>query len=448
MKLGPYELNKVHQANRDSKRTYLQNRQAIEGNCGPAIPFGLKPKDIVGMPWRVAFALQGFAVISGGRLNNAADMLGEARESGDWEMVEGVEGMLRAWADLSLWVEPWWNRCDVVWFKSNPMPESVRDRPTRAHEYVFLLTRSGDATFWAHRSLPGTRTRPKPDYRWQRFDGVEVDREPDEVGWRKLRVAGPTGEIPKWRRVNLWRGHDYFYDSEAVKEGCNSGPSDVRKMLEGRERIGGKHKALIDPLSKASSATNIGRKRGVGHPSGRNLRSVWAMATQPYPGAHYATFPPRLPEICIRAGTSEKGVCPECGAPWVRVVERNHCRRPDGPKGAVREEAGLRTSGGMGHGAGWRQQPAHESVTRGWRPTCGCGREDTVPAVVVDPFAGSGTTGIVAVKLGRDFIGLDLAGGDCDLGGHTPNQRIVAARAGLGLEEALAGQTALFGRGG
>ena len=56
--------------------------------------------------------------------------------------------------------------------------------------------------------------------------------------------------------------------------------------------------------------------------AGRNLRSVWTIATQPYPGAHFATFPEALVEPCVKAGTSERGVCPECGAPWVREVER------------------------------------------------------------------------------------------------------------------------------
>ena len=91
---------------------------------------------------------------------------------------------------------------------------------------------------------------------------------------------------------------------------------------------------------------------------GRNLRSVWTIATQPYPGSHFATFPEKLVEPCIKAGS----------------------------------KAG---------------------------------------DVVLDPFAGSGTVGVVAGKLGRDFIGIDLTGGDKDLGGHTANQRIEAARRGV-----------------
>lgn len=155
---------------------------------------GLKPKDLVGIPWRAAFALQ---------------------------------------------ADGWWLRSDIVWEKPNCMPESVTDRPTKSHEYLFLLSK-----------------RP-----------------------------------------------DYYYDGEAIKEPCRSGPSDIRKMEERRDRIGGKHKSLADPLSKASAATNIGRKRSVGDASGRNKRSVWTIPTVPNAEEHFAAFPPALVEPCIMAGS-------------------------------------------------------------------------------------------------------------------------------------------------
>jgi len=82
--------------------------------------------------------------------------------------------------------------------------------------------------------------------------------------------------------------------------------------------------------------------------------------------------------------------------------------------------------------------------TIGWRPTCECGCKDTVPALVLDPFAGSGTTGIVAIRLGREFIGFDLAGPDADHGGFTPQDRLDAAVKGVTLKDHLAGQGALF----
>ncbi len=166
---------------------------------------GLKPKDLIGVPWRMAFALQ---------------------EDG------------------------WWLRSDIIWAKRNPMPESMRDRPTRSHEYLFLLAKS----------------------------------------------------------------ERYHYDYEAIMEPCESGPSDVRKMLDKRERCGGKHKELSDPYNKASERSNIGRKRSVGGsllvPQGevkarlyRNRRTVWTLANRPYKGAHFATFPPALITPCILAGS-------------------------------------------------------------------------------------------------------------------------------------------------
>jgi hypothetical protein len=91
-------------------------------------PPGLKVKDLVGIPWLVAFALR---------------------------------------ADGS------WLRRDVIWAKPNPMPESVTDRPTASHEYLFLLTKSGEPTYWTHRERDGARSRPAPDHRWVSLAKVE-----------------------------------------------------------------------------------------------------------------------------------------------------------------------------------------------------------------------------------------------------------------------------------
>ena len=181
---------------------------------------GLKPKDLVGIPWRVAFALQS---------------------------------------------DGWYLRSDIIWHKPNPMPESVTDRPTKSHEYIFLMSK---------------RER-------------------------------------------------YYYDADAIKEDCLSGPSDIKKMLESLPRIGGKHKILTDPLSKASSLTNIGQKRAVGDPSGRNKRSVWTVATQPFSGAHFATFPPELIKPCIKAGCPEQGIVldPFMGSGTTAEVCCNHGRQ-------------------------------------------------------------------------------------------------------------------------
>ena len=124
----------------------------------------LKSKDLVGMPWRVAFALQD---------------------------------------------DGWWLRSPVIWDKPNPMPESVADRLTTSHEYVFILAKSGDRLYWVHPDRPGARSKPSPDYRYVCDETGEVV-EAAPKGWR----AKDSG----WRRVNLWQGHDYFFDGYAIRE--------------------------------------------------------------------------------------------------------------------------------------------------------------------------------------------------------------------------------------
>lgn len=212
-------------------------------------------------------------------------------------------------------------------------------------------------------------------------------------------------------------------------------------MRESKERYGGKHKALDDPLSKASKDTNIGQKRSVGDPSGRNKRSVWQVPTTPYPGAHFATFPEDLIIPCIKAGTSEEGCCPECGAPWERVIEKETKYIGNSAK-AGRTPEEINASGKWSEfqegNVGLKSGPVTESKTVGWRPGCNCGTEhpipqqeidadptlldnfeiephEAVPCIVLDPFMGSGTTGLVAVKLGRQFVGIDLSEEYCKM---------------------------------
>ena len=187
----------------------------------PAIPDGLKPKDLMGIPWRVAFALQ---------------------------------------------ADGWYLRSDIVWAKGvsfcpsysgSVMPESVRDRPTRAHEYLFLLSKSSK----------------------------------------------------------------YYYDTEAVREA----------WADHRNGAAQGHNWKREETKTASTR----RPQDAPKTTGRNLRSVWTIKTQPNPDAHFATFPMKLVEPCVKAGS--------------RVND-----------------------------------------------------------LVLDPFAGSGTTGLVAMRLGRRFVGIEL----------------------------------------
>lgn len=182
-------------------------------------PKNLKPKDLVGIPWRVAFALQ---------------------------------------------ADGWYLRSDIIWAKPNPMPESVTDRPTKAHEYVFLLSKS-------------------PRYY---FDQDAVREKGSGLAWNSATKHHP--------------------ENEAIRQSVGTAQS------------GG-----------------TGRRRDL-EQTGRNIRSVWTVTTQPFPDAHFAVYPPELIEPCIKAGCSEGGT-------------------------------------------------------------------------VLDPFCGSGTTGVVATRLDRSFVGIELS---------------------------------------
>lgn len=208
---------------------------------------GLKPKDLVGIPWRVAFALQ---------------------DAG------------------------WWLRSDIVWVKPNPMPESVTDRPTRAHEYVFLLTKSARYYYDADAvRLPPTESSLA---RWDQ----DVDAQ-DGSGRANggAKTNGPMRAVGGPYKADKQRGH-------------------------GRRHAGFNDRWDSMPRAEQQSF-------------GANLRSWWEIATRPFPQAHFATFPPALVEPCIKAGS-----------------------RPDD--------------------------------------------------LILDPFCGSGTTGVVACQLGRRFLGIEL----------------------------------------
>jgi hypothetical protein len=135
--------------------------------------------------------------------------------------------------------------------------------------------------------------------------------------------------------------------------------------------------------------------------STKNKRSVWNVASQPFPGAHFATFPPKLVEPMILAGTSAAGCCLGCGAPLVRVTERTQLRR-DRPNDYTKR------TGEEGTGNSCANSVVGVAVkTIGWEAPCKCGVE-TEPCTVLDPFSGAATTGLVAGQLGRSYIGLEL----------------------------------------
>lgn len=201
---------------------------------------------------------------------------------------------------IRLQEDGWWVRSEIIWHKPNPMPESVYDRPTGAHEKVFLLTK-GEAYFYNHEAI----------------------REP-VTGGAHARKPGPNSRqnvdrVPRSRK------------SAASKMADEANPHIKYK-----------------PSFAASTGDLV---------ETRNARNVWSIAPKPFRDAHFATFPPELARRCILAGTPET-VCAACGA-----VEA--C-------GGICELFGRR------------------------------------PGVVLDPFGGAGTVGLVADELGLDAILIEL----------------------------------------
>lgn len=194
----------------------------------------------------------------------------------------------------------------------------------------------------------------------------------------------------------------YFWDREAVAE--------EGQQWSGRAATFARDGEVSRHILPGQSAAQHRSERTDAVSGGtRNLRSVWVISPRPFSAAHFACWPESLVDPMIRATTSERGCCPACGAAWVRVVERGELagekRIQTGDRPAADERGVSATGLARTNGRTWR-----EKIDHGWQPTCTCNAGPAVPCTVLDPFSGSGTTGKVAVRLGRRYVGVDLAG--------------------------------------
>ena len=197
----------------------ISKNDAKYGTHKPGTPNGLKPKDLIGIPWMLAFALR---------------------------------------------ADGWYLRQDIIWAKPNPMPESVKDRCTKSHEYIFLLSKS----------------------------------------------------------------QKYYYDSKAIMELATGfdGRKDTKYKGGPKDMAGGAHERWqyknLQPDGQQPNTMHLNRLEGNEYMSPvRNKRDVWTVTTKPYKGAHFATFNPELIKPCILAGAPET-CCAKCGAPYERITEK------------------------------------------------------------------------------------------------------------------------------
>jgi DNA modification methylase len=198
--------------------------------------------------------------------------------------------------------------------------------------------------------------------------------------------------------IMLTKSERYYWDADAVREPA-TGNTHSRGNGDGGPKARDRE-AEENHVGWADSVRNV--------LSDRNIRNVWTFPTQPYKGAHFATFPEELPRRCILAATSERGCCATCGAPHVRMVSATggtigkswHNHESDLDRG--------QRSGNDGHSMAADLYGTYKRETIGWKPGCGCSSRIT-PCIVLDPFGGSGTTARVAVELNRRAVSMDLA---------------------------------------
>lgn len=275
---------------------------------------GLKEKDLMGIPWLVAFAL---------------------RSSG------------------------WYLRQDIIWHKPNPMPESVTDRCTKSHEYIFLMSKS--AKYYYDNEAIQTQLLDQSILRLTQNIKEQngSNRVPGKTNGNMKAVGRPHGIV----RDRLL---DYDSKEKELRPNVNRGEYEFEKDLPGPDGFA-------------------------------NKKSVWTVTTKPFSEAHFATFPEDLIVDCIKAGCPEF-VCNKCGKARIKEFETEF--KGDSNKRGTWNQPG-RGQSGLPNDAGITKKEFLGLTD------CGCNAGFSA-GIVLDPFMGAATTALVAAKLNRKYVGFEL----------------------------------------
>ncbi len=334
---------------------------------------------------------------------------------------------------LALQADGWVVRSVVCWVKPSPMPQSVAGwRYVKCRVKVKAPGKEREVkvagTGGNHRSVASFK-----DDRSDSGRALSAEERPQWADCPGCKKCQPHGGLVlrrgSWRPTSSWepilmlaKQAGYFADGESVKTpGITTEKEAQTKWAARRNGVGkGQQEGVyhdskdVQPFANFTGMANLrdvwrstladmSKEELIAlleQQADNNLPDLWTISSEPLHEKHYAAFPSRLVELCLRAGTSAKGYCPVCGMPWVRVVKTT--REPRGDKIGQRGPSDH-------HGQAGREWLDAETETLGWRPSCSHLDQEPRPGLCLDPFAGSGRTGLVARKLGLDFVGVELA---------------------------------------
>lgn len=294
---------------------------------------------------------------------------------------------------LALQADGWYLRSDNIWIKRACMPQSQQGwRWERCRVKINRSDRGREK--WAAEACAS----PQGDGRLGEIDGSATWT--DCPGCKKCKPHG--GYI---LRKGSWRtttAHEYIF-MLAKSEKYYADGFAVRQQLAQATLIRDRYTRVLDDPDEQYAVQH--NHETVSDPEqGANLRSFFVFKGESFPGKHYAVFPSELPGLAIKCGTSDKGVCSKCGMPYVRVLQKKL-----GIEQALRvENRKAKPKGDDGRCTVPTQDYVEEYQTLEWRPSCVCKKPCHVPALVLDIFSGSGTTGIACQRTNRRYLGIEL----------------------------------------